>query len=421
MPSAIKRHLTDATVKAIEPPAAGFHYYRDTEQPGLLLRVAAKGKVWRFEGETRVDGKRRAVSKQLGSFPKVKAAAARRAVISILGKIADEAVALGPRQGGSFQSAFDAYVKHLRSEVERKHPGKPARNADQVQWMGDKFLKAKWGDKTLIWLAQNQRAIEDWHKSMAETPVQANKLARTVRAVYRHACRYNHALRRDLHPSETVKWFPEKPREAAMPYADFPAWKTKLDAIENPTRRAFHAVNILTGCRPGELARLVMPDVHLAQHQFILRGVKNGRDHIITTTPEIERWLKLALDATLVTGPPMQRVLAKFGGAGHVFPSVRGGHLVRFDTDGLSHCGQALRGSYRTVATDLQIPELIIMYMMAHSARGISQKYISQAVLAAGDAVREAQQRISDRVVDLWAGVNVPQVTDPYAGYTAQP
>jgi hypothetical protein len=90
---------------------------------------------------------------------------------------------------------------------------------------------------------------------------------------------------------------------------------------------------------------------------------------------------------------------------------------VRFDTDGLSHSGQALRGSYRTVSTDLQIPELIIMHMMAHSARGISQKYIGQVVLAAGDAVREAQQKISERIVQLWAGVNVPQVTDPYAEY----
>jgi hypothetical protein len=60
-----------------------------------------------------------------------------------------------------------------------------------------------------------------------------------------------------------------------------------------------------------------------------------------------------------------------------------------------------LRHTYRTVATDLLVDDLLIHFLMGHAPEGISQKYIAVLMLSNGPAMRAAQEKISARMVML--------------------
>lgn len=61
--------------------------------------------------------------------------------------------------------------------------------------------------------------------------------------------------------------------------------------------------------------------------------------------------------------------------------------------------GNMLRHTYRTVAADLGVDDLLIHFLMGHTPRGISRKYVAVLILANGPAMRAAQERISARTL----------------------
>jgi integrase len=67
----------------------------------------------------------------------------------------------------------------------------------------------------------------------------------------------------------------------------------------------------------------------------------------------------------------------------------------------LSARGQALRHVYGSVAADLGINEVLVQLLMGHSLHGINQNYITKHVLTSGPGMREAQRKISRRIVAL--------------------
>lgn len=69
--------------------------------------------------------------------------------------------------------------------------------------------------------------------------------------------------------------------------------------------------------------------------------------------------------------------------------------------DELPAKGRALRRTYRTVAADLAVNEVLTRLLMGHSMSGINQSYINALVLTGGPGLREAQRKISQRIVTL--------------------
>jgi hypothetical protein len=59
------------------------------------------------------------------------------------------------------------------------------------------------------------------------------------------------------------------------------------------------------------------------------------------------------------------------------------------------------RHTYRTVAANLAVDDLLIHFLMGHAPEGISQKYIAVLMLSNGPAMRAAQEKISARMVTL--------------------
>ena len=53
----------------------------------------------------------------------------------------------------------------------------------------------------------------------------------------------------------------ETPSQKALDFKKFPAWLKAWRKIDSATRQAYHLTELLTGTRPGELARLRWADV----------------------------------------------------------------------------------------------------------------------------------------------------------------
>ena len=67
--------------------------------------------------------------------------------------------------------------------------------------------------------------------------------------------------------------------------------------IESPIHRAYHLLAILTGARPGELARLKWSDVRPRQRSLVIAHAKAGADIAVPMSIEIVRALRMARDA----------------------------------------------------------------------------------------------------------------------------
>jgi hypothetical protein len=63
--------------------------------------------------------------------------------------------------------------------------------------------------------------------------------------------------------------------------------------------------------------------------------------------------------------------------------------------------GMQLRRTYRTVAADVGVDEMLSHFLLSHAPAGISQRYVARMILQSGQAMREAQRKISKLIMAL--------------------
>jgi hypothetical protein len=80
-----------------------------------------------------------------------------------------------------------------------------------------------------------------------------------------------------------------------------------------------------------------------------------------------------------------------------VFP----GCGVAAHRDKLPAYGVELRRTYRTIAADVGVDEMISHFLLSHAVAGILQRYVDRLALQSGEAMRQAQRKISRRIVSL--------------------
>ena len=138
--------------------------------------------------------------------------------------------------------------------------------------------------------------------------------------------------------------------------------------------------SLLTGCRPNEAA-LLNGGYRLPTPRIVFANTKAGADVTVPMTREIAAALR-------IVSRHAAACRVSQNGGDLVFPSCRKSSrkdkLVK---------GHALRHTYRTVAAELGIDELLVRLLMGHSLVGVSQAYIAKAALTGGISMREAQRR----------------------------
>jgi integrase len=352
----------------------------DRKVPGLRVRVGQHRATWYYFREHRIHGRRSTTCKRLGHFPEMSTAAARQAALVEAGKIAAGTIEPGKRAALRLGPAMDEYMKHLRGKVARK--GKPASHAANVEKLRRQFL-TEFETWPLVDLSHNPAIVRDWHEKITREagPISANRAAEVLRACYRHAARLDRSLPPAL-PTSAVSFNPETPHGGGMPFKEFKEWADKWRNIESPIHRSFALLNLLTGCRPGELARLRREDIRPSERVFIIRAAKAGSDIRVILSMPIVRALRMALGA---------------GKGELVFPGcAQIGHRLDLPARGVE-----LRRTYRTVAADAGVDEMLAHFLMGHAPEGISQRYVARMILDKGPAMRAAQRKISARMMQL--------------------
>jgi len=232
-------------------------------------------------------------------------------------------------------------------------------------------------------IGNHPAAVRDWHLKMTKDvgPVSANRAAETLRALYKHAAKLNRTLPPVI-PTSGVAFNIERPKQVGLRFDEFPQWAKMWQAIKSPKRRAFHLFSLLTGCRPNEAASLKWQDVDCRRRVVVFRATKADKDVTVPMTRQMAAALR-------IVPKPRDK-------DGLVFPSCRKSSRK----DKLLK-GHALRHTYRTVAAELGIDELLVRLLMGHSLVGVSQGYVAKAALSGGVSMRDAQRKISERIVSL--------------------
>jgi integrase len=198
-------------------------------------------------------------------------------------------------------------------------------------------------------------AIRDWHRdvTLGSGPIAANRAAEIMRAVYKHAPRLNRHLPAAL-PTSAVTYNVESESQRGLAFKDFPAWRQAVMALPEP-HRSFHMICLLTGARPGELARLTWAMVKPRQRLIVISGAKAGADIAIPMSSQIAAVLRGAR-------------------------AVAAGELVFGDCDRNGHRdrlparGMVLRHTFKTVATDIGVDQMIVEFLMGHRPLGVSRR-----------------------------------------------
>ena len=162
----------------------------------------------------------------------------------------------------------------------------------------------------------------------------------------------------------------------------FPAWLAAWQKLR-PVRRSYHLTCLLTGARPGELARTKWGDLDADTLTIGGGNLKAGNTVPSPLTPEI------------------RAAIAIVGERGDADALIWEG-CSQASRDDLPATGNDLRRTYKTIATGTcRIPDDVSAYLMGHVPEGMSQKYLLRWALSSADAVKEAQARISATMMQL--------------------
>jgi hypothetical protein len=63
--------------------------------------------------------------------------------------------------------------------------------------------------------------------------------------------------------------------------------------------------------------------------------------------------------------------------------------------------GNDLRHTFRIIAVDCEISEMLIRFRCCHALDGVSEEYTNKLMIEKGPATRHAQETISARMFDL--------------------
>lgn len=408
--------LTDARVEALREFAdespKGLGYWKDSKVFGLAIHLGTNSNVWRFRHQKRVNGKVISSFKTLGAWPAMPVDEARKEGLIYAGSVAGGTAAKGKRTATSFRGAFENYLVHLRTQAEAK--GKPPRWYQGAKKLAERHIFPHWDGWTLVQMSDNPRAVKAWFVKLDKTiPASAAHCVRLIRACYRQELGLDRSLPAAL-PTSGIKLKKRRASQKVLDFEVFPKWREAWEKIENPVHRGYHLTALLTGIRPGALADLRLDDLDFKKRMLVLRSPK-GREELeinLPITDQIEKAITLSLDAppqtitqTGLRGMKLGevRVVERKKPHGEVlaYNLVFPGCMQASSRSGLPISGNALRHTFRTIAVDCEISEMLIHFLCGHALDGVSEEYTNKLMIEKGPAMRAAQEKISARMFEL--------------------
>lgn len=391
--------------------------YPDRVVTGLFLYVGPRKTVWRYrQRRTTRDksGKRPTTAKTLGRFPEVGVLEARRKALSLASRVANDQAPPSKRETATFQKAWDGYLAYLLAKAANSN--KPPRHHANAVKLGEKIILPKWSKWTLVDMAQDPEEVEAWHAKITRVngPISANRAAQLVRAAYKHRAKRDVNLSLDRLPTSSVQWNKEEPAQLAIAPDGWQAWRKAWDALETDIHRGYFLFCLLSGVRPGEGARIRLQDVNAETRTFTIPNAKAGKDITLPLTPQMAYAVSLAVNAPAPSGKIVMKGLKGMKRGQRKLVDRKVPHHEVIDPElifpgcrqmpwrsGLPVAGNALRHTFKTLHVELGIPDMLSHFLMGHALEGVSAKYIAELIVANGQALREAQEKISRHIFDL--------------------
>ena len=389
--------LSDRVISALPMTKGAQKIVRDADLPGFFVMVGARSKTFMVQGDLRQGDQRQSLRMKVGDVGRLTTREARAKAKALLGQIAEGA---DPRtkvvalvSNGSDPTLRMAWVAYRDSHMRRK--GRSAKTEEGYADHVERLMKS-WLDQPLSALGHDPSLVRARHDSLTKEsgPYMANGCMRTLRAVYNHARKSARAMPAE-NPVFAVDWNPEGRRDSGLGLEDMPAWFDQLRALENPLRRELHLFLLLSGSRPEVIKRAKREHLNLRERLLFIPKPKGG----------VEKAFCIPLSR------PMIRCLLRAMTIGHnmhpdnasvwLFPAgSEAGHLVEHKEPRvkLSHWGNELRQTYRTLGQIADVNDIDMHLLMNHSLPGVNAGYITRNKLVGGH-LRIAQQKISDHVM----------------------
>lgn len=390
--------LTDKAIAKLPFAQHGQYKVRDAEIKGFFVRIGKRTKTYMVQGEHWRDGFREfAVQKKLGEFGCVSARDARvKAKEALVCFTRGERPGLPMRVAHGAITLRGAWERYRDAHMVRK--GRAERTVENYSDYMERHL-ADWLDQPLAKLGLRPDLVIERHERLTvrNGPYAANGVMKAFRAIYNHALKGN----RDLpayNPALAVDWNPEYRRDTGMGVEDLPSWFAELAEIENPLRREFHLLSLLTGSRPTALKTIRIEHIDFKRRILHIPKPKGGAEKAFDI-PMSHAIMKAVVRA-LRAGREMYPVQSFYW----LFPAdSASGHIIETKEARtvLSKWGNDLRQTYRTLAQIAEVSELDIHLLMNHSLRGVNAGYITRDKLLRGH-LRKQQHRISVLVLSSW-------------------
>jgi integrase len=264
----MKRHLTDASVQRLKPPAKGSLEVFDLGYPGMAVRVGHGG-AKSFEMFYRVSGKLR--RETIGRWPEVSLAKAREAW-----RGAREAIARGDdpsRRGKTPAMLFESVVEEwLRRDQSKNKPS----SQYQVNRSLEVDLLPAWRGKRVDEITK--RDVIDLLDSITDrgAPIMARRVQSFARRFF-HWC-----IERDILKIDPTAGMPRvgngKSRERVLSDEELAkVWNAASDGLYGSATRLL----ILTGARREEITQLRWSEVDGDSIKLEGSRTKTGAPHII--------------------------------------------------------------------------------------------------------------------------------------------
>jgi integrase len=398
--------LTDKTIAQLPAPNDGWYLARDTELKGFFVVVGKRKRTFTVQGDLRKSGKRASsIRVSIGDSREMSTRTARSTAKEYLAQISQglhPKLAQQNRSRGAGENVENTTLAHvtLRQAWQRyldAHLIRKGRSEKTISGYRDHVERifAEWLDVPLQELGAEPARVAKKHDDVTSEngAYIANGAMRTLRAIYNHARKTNRKLPSE-NPADAVDWNEEQRRNTGMGASDLKGWFLELAALDNPVRREFHLLMLLSGSRPTALREIKPSHIDFRRRTLHVPKPKGGNKRAFDIP--LSREMILCLVRTLRFGREMYPLQAMEW----VFPAdSASGHLAetKEDRDELSKWGNDLRQTFRTMATVAGVSEIDSKLLMNHSIPGVNAGYITRHKLLE-DHLRRQQQAISSAV-----------------------
>lgn len=255
--------------------------YWDSKLPGFGLLVGATAKTFIVQRDVCGQTKRRKIDR----YPTITVKQARDTAkdwLVQLGKGADPKAAVRAKVEQDRRQEWETYT--LRQAMENHianmlTKGCAPRSPEQLRDELGRLL-ADWMERPLVAIRRKDCIERHRRITTANGPVIANRIMRSLRAIWNSARRLYEEL--PEHPVIGVVFNKQKRRREPIPWAQLPEWWQKVRGLPNPARPDLNLLMLFTGLRATDASTVRWEHLDFAAGTLHRPKPKGGEDKAFT-------------------------------------------------------------------------------------------------------------------------------------------